>query len=145
MYLTSYFNPIMLAIHWHMCITSHAPTALCRLLDSMPDHSNWGLTNQGREESHDHTNTLLSLVNSKSNIGSHCQVTCKAQYAQSIGGLLCHHNAGIIGLKYEVTIEYTDGALNKKDVSRSENAVWGQDLGALLKCARPAHATPILA
>ena len=38
------------------------------------------MTNQRREESRDHTNTLLSLVDSKSNVGGHCQVTCKAQY-----------------------------------------------------------------
>ena len=54
--------------------------AACWSLDSMPGHSNWGLTNQRREESRDHTNALFSLVNSKSNVGGHCQVTCKAQY-----------------------------------------------------------------
>ena len=45
-------------------------TALCKSLDSVPGHSNWGLTNQRREESRAHTNTLLSLVNSKSNVGA---------------------------------------------------------------------------
>ena len=54
-------------------------TVLCRSLDGLPDHSNWGLTNQRREGLQHQTNTLLSLVNSKLNIGGHCQVTCKAR------------------------------------------------------------------
>ena len=55
-------------------------TMLCRLLDSLPDRSNWGLTNQRREELHCHTNTHLSLVSSKLNVCDHCLATYKARY-----------------------------------------------------------------
>ena len=48
------------------------------LHDSPPDRSNWGLTNQ-RRELFRHTNTHLSLVNSKLNVCNHCLATYKAQ------------------------------------------------------------------
>ena len=58
------------------------PTVLCRSLDSPPDRSNWGLTNQRREELFRHTNTHLSLVSSKLNVCDHCLATYKARYTR---------------------------------------------------------------
>ena len=57
-------------------------TVLCRSLDSPPDRSNWGLTNQRREELFRHTNTHLSLVSSKLSICNRCLATYKARYMQ---------------------------------------------------------------